>query len=316
MRERLFIVLMMCWMTSCLEVAAQEKELETAKDSVALDEVVVKAARVVNKADGKLIFPSEVQKEHSHSGFSLLGSLMLPNIRVDEASHSIAAIDQRGSVQVRINGIIANLHEVQALDVAAVTSVDFINNPGVRYGRDVAYVIDIRTRRSSVGGSVGFDFTNALTTLRGTNDVYASLHRGKSQFHLFYEQSYADCPAIDVQEEAQYLLNDGTEYRISRNSLSGKTKNFGNNLELKYALADSASYVFQTTLSAFYLPATHVCRADGEGVGRHGEYRPQQWEKPRLHPLARPVFLPPSGQAPVFDGGCARHVYPHEGRQL
>ena len=115
---------MMCWMTSCLEVAAQEKELETAKDSVALDEVVVKAARVVNKADGKLIFPSEVQKEHSHSGFSLLGSLMLPNIRVDEANHSIAAIDQRGNVQVRINGIIANLHEVQALDVAAVTSDD------------------------------------------------------------------------------------------------------------------------------------------------------------------------------------------------
>ena len=239
-------------MASCLEVAAQEKEQETAKDSVALDEVVVKAARVVNKADGKLIFPSEVQKEHSHSGFSLLGSLMLPNIRVDEASHSIAAIDQRGNVQVRINGIIANLHEVQALDVAAVTSVDFINNPGVRYGRDVAYVIDIRTRRPSVGGSVGFDFTNALTTLRGTNDVYASLHRGKSQFHLFYEQSYADHPASDVQEEAQYLLNDGTEYCISRNSLSGKTKNFGNNLELKYALADSASYVFQTTLSASF----------------------------------------------------------------
>ena len=243
---------MMYWMASCLQASAQEKKQETAKDSVFLDEVVVKAARVVNKADGKLIFPSEVQKEHSHSGFSLLGSLMLPNIRVDEANHSIAAIDQRGSVQVRINGIIANLHEVQALDVAAVTSVDFINNPGVRYGRDVAYVIDIRTRRPSVGGSVGFDFTNALTTLRGTNDVYASLHRGKSQFHLFYEQSYADCPAIDVQEEAQYLLNDGTEYRIFRNSLSGKTKNFGNNLELKYALADSASYVFQTTLSASF----------------------------------------------------------------
>ncbi len=259
MERKLFIVLMMCLMASCLEASAQVEKhdvvvngQEATKDSVALDEVVVKAARVVNKVDGKLIFPSEVQKEHSHSGFSLLGSLMLPNIRVDEASHSIVAIDQRGSVQVRINGIIANQHEVQALDVSTVTSVDFINSPGVRYGRDVAYVIDIRTRRPSIGGSVGFDFTNALTTLCGTNDVYASLNRGKSQFHLFYEQSYTDYPASDVQEEAQYHLNDGTEYHISRNSLNGKTKSFGNVLEMKYGLADSASYVFQTTFSTSF----------------------------------------------------------------
>lgn len=108
MKVRLFVSLMMGLLASCSEALAQEvndgsealaqnaakkgKEKDTAQDSIALQEVVVKAARVVNKVDGKLIFPSEVQKQNSHSGFSLLGKLMLPNIRVDELSRSIVAI--------------------------------------------------------------------------------------------------------------------------------------------------------------------------------------------------------------------------------
>ena len=268
MNVRLFVSLMMGLLASCSEALAQEvndgseasaqnaakkgKEKDAAQDSIALQEVVVKAARVVNKVDGKLIFPSEVQKQNSHSGFSLLSKLMLPNIRVDELAHSIVATNLKGNVQVRINGIIANVHEVQALDVSAVTSVDYIDSPGVRYGKDVAYVIDIHTRRSTMGGSLGFDLQNALTTVKGTNDIYASLNRGKSQFHLFYEQSYADYRASDSRENAQYRLNDGMDYCISRNSVSGKNKNFGNVLEMKYSLADSASYVFQTIFSTSF----------------------------------------------------------------
>lgn len=222
------------------------------KDSVALQEVVVKAARVVNKVDGKLIYPSEVQKQNSHSGFSLLSKLALPNIRVDEVSRSISAVDHKGEVQVRINGIIANMHDVQTLDVASITHIDYINSPGVRYGKDIAYVIDIRTRRATTGGSLGFDLSNALTTKFGKNDVYGSVNRGKSQFYLFYEQAYANNKGSEYHEDAQYLLNDGSEYDISRRIQNGTTRYYDNTLQLKYNLADSASYVFQASLSAVF----------------------------------------------------------------
>ena len=220
--KRLLISLGMFWLAFLGEVSAQEtaskaaiaQQEATSKDSIALQEVVVKAARVVNKVDGKLIFPSDVQKQNSHSGFSLLSKLALPNIRIDELGRTISAIDQRGSVQVRINGVIANMYDVQSLDVASVTSIDYINSPGVRYGKDIGYVIDIHTRRIAKGGSLGFDLSNALTTKNGRNDVYASLNRGKSQFNLYYEQSYADYQATQIHEEAQYLLNDGTEYHF------------------------------------------------------------------------------------------------------
>ncbi len=225
---------------------------QTANDSIALKEVVVKAARIINRVDGQQIFPSEVQKLRSHSSFSLLGKLSLPNIRIDEMAHTISAIDQRGAVQVRINGIIANMRDVQALDVATVIRIDYIDSPGVRYGKEVAYVIDIRTRSFGLGNSVGFDLTNALTAKRGQNDIFASVNGSKSQLRLFYEQAYTDVKANDYREVAQYHLSDGTVREMSRWQQGGRQRHFGNTLELKYSLADSATYVFQTSLSMVF----------------------------------------------------------------
>lgn len=176
--------MVMLWaLISCAEISAQEIQ-QVSNDSIALQEVVVKAAREVNKEDGKLIFPSDIQKQRSFSGFSLLGKLALPHIRVDEAGRSISATDHKGEVQIRINGILANMHDVQMLDVASIMSVDYIESPGVRYGKNIAYVIDIHTRRASSGGSLGFNLTNALTTKLGSNDVYASVNSGKSQLNI------------------------------------------------------------------------------------------------------------------------------------
>lgn len=245
--------MVMLWaLISCVEIRAQEIQ-KVSNDSIALQEVVVKAARVVNKEDGKLIFPSDIQKQRSFSGFSLLGKLALPHIRVDEAGRSISATDNKGEVQIRINGILANMHDVQMLDVASIMSVDYIDSPGVRYGKNIAYVIDIHTRRASSGGSLGFNLTNALTTKLGSNDVYASVNRGKSQLNILYEQTYVDNKASEYNEDAQYLLHDGSEYQISRKIMNVATRNYDNTLQLKYNLADSALYVFQTTLTTdFY----------------------------------------------------------------
>ncbi len=249
MKKRWFLSMMIGLLVSGMEAEAQENGT---KDSVTLKEVVVKAARIVDKVDGKLVFPSEVQKQNSHSGFSLLNKLSLPNIRVDELAHTVSAIDQRGAVQVRINGIIATMRDVQALDVASVSRIDYTDAPGVRYGKDIAYVIDIRTRRQDVGGSVGFDLTNALTAKTGTNDVFASVNRGNSQFRLFYELNYADYRASEYREEAQYHLTDGTMRTMSRQRQSGRVKNMGHLVEMKYCLADSASYVFQAAFSSAF----------------------------------------------------------------
>ena len=174
-------------------------------DTVTLGEVVVKGARVVRRVDGKTLYPTEIEKKHSHSGYSLLNKLALPDIRIDEMSRSVQSISNRGDVQVRINDIVANANDMQAIDVANITSVDYIDNPGVRYGNGIAYVINIRTRRSTMGYSVGAQAMNALTALSGSNNVFASVNNGKSQFRVFYEQGYRDTKGSLADETANYL---------------------------------------------------------------------------------------------------------------
>lgn len=97
--KRLFTISII--MTSAFCANAQNVD-----KTITLNEVTVKASKVVNKADGMIIYPTDVQKQTSNNGYSILEKLTLANIRIDNISHTITAIDNRGSVQLRINGIV------------------------------------------------------------------------------------------------------------------------------------------------------------------------------------------------------------------
>lgn len=59
--------------TFSLTVSAQ-----TTDQSIELREVEVKAARIIHKTDGLLLYPSDAQKEASSSGYSVLQNLVCP----------------------------------------------------------------------------------------------------------------------------------------------------------------------------------------------------------------------------------------------
>lgn len=73
---------------------------QTTDQSIELGEVEVKAARIVHKTDGLLLYPSDAQKEASSSGYSVLQKLSLPNIRIDEDARSISAIDNLSLIHI------------------------------------------------------------------------------------------------------------------------------------------------------------------------------------------------------------------------
>lgn len=214
-----------------------------------LGEVEVKADRIIKKTDGMLLYPSEQQKTSSRSGYSLLQQLTLPNIRVDEVGHTISAIDQRGSVQIRINGIIVDKAEMLSLDPKSIRTIHFIDNPGVRYGDGIAYVIEITTRRADNGYTLGTSFTQALTTRQGDYTVYGKWNTGKSELSLNYSIGYQNYSDLRTEETAHYHLNDGSVYTIQRNDLASRNQSLNNQLKLTYNLADSTRYVFQASLS-------------------------------------------------------------------
>ena len=241
-------MLLLCFLA--LPVGAQNEKgnSETAK-SVEMKEVTVEAARVTKKLDGMLIVPSDAQREAATDGYSLLGKLSLPRIRVDEVMRTIVPLTNNGSVQLRLNGTLASKEDLLSLDPKLVKNIDFIDNPGVRYGDGIGYVIDIRTKRNTTGYVLGADLSNAVTTLNGDNTVYAKLNHKNSELALTFNSSYNDHHGFRSSETADYTLNNGSHYLVSRNQTAGRSRRFGNQFEIKYSLADSATYVFQANLS-------------------------------------------------------------------
>lgn len=217
--------------------------------SITLDEVTVRASKVVNKPDGMVIYPTDSQRQASTNGYSFLEKLTLPNLRVDNINHTISAIDNRGGVQLRINGIIVDKTEMTALDPKDILRIDFIDKPGVRYGESLAYVINIITRRNDSGYSIGTDITSAITTIQGDGMVYGKWNKGKSEWSVSYDINGGKSKGSNILQTANYTLTDGSIYTIERNDVETLRKYISHNAKLTYNWADSTATVFQTSLS-------------------------------------------------------------------
>ena len=199
-----------------------------------------------------IVYPTDAQKQASNNGYSILEKLTLTNIRIDNINHTITAIDNRGSVQLRVNGIVVGKQEMLALNPKDIAKIDFINNPGVRYDESIGYVIDIVTRRSESGYTIGTDVTSALTTLQGDGSVYGKWNRGKSEWSLSYDVSGYKNKGEKSKQLSQYTLTDGSIYTIERNDVESLSKAIAHDTKLTYNWSDSTATVFQTSLSGAF----------------------------------------------------------------
>ena len=239
MKRLLFCLLAVYTLTS----TAQDTE-----KAVTLDEVTVKGARTIQKVDGQWIYPTKQQIENSATGYSLLAKLALPHIRVDEAMNSITALTNLGTVQVRINDVIASREDLQTLDMQGIDHIEFIDNPGVRYGEGIAYIINIKVKKPVSGYVIGTQLTNTLTTVNGNESLFGKINHGRSELALSYNLDYHNFKGAEYDERAAYELESGDIASIHRYSLNKQSKNISHNAQLTYSLSDS-NYVFQAKLS-------------------------------------------------------------------
>ena len=220
-----------------------------AQKEVVLKEVTVKGAKVVQRVDGQTIYPTRQQLEGSVNGYSLLSKLTLPHLRVDPVMHTITALSNLGEVQVRINDIDASKEDLLSLDMKAVQHIDYIDNPGVRYGEGVAYVINILVKHHMSGCDIGADLTNTLTAVNGDETVYGKYNCGRNEVGVTCSLDYRNLKGMEYEEYATYELESGETQNALRRQLAGQNKSLGHHLQLTYNLSDS-DYVFQSKLSA------------------------------------------------------------------
>lgn len=222
--------------------AQKEKE-------VTLGEVEVKGSRVVNTAEGQNIYPTDKQISSSTNGYSLLNKLALPDIFIDEVAHTITSKGYLGDVQVRVNNIVATRQDLLSLDMKSVKHIEYIRNPGVRYGQDVAFVINIVTRRATSGYVIGTDMLQTLTLKRSDYELFCRWNRGKSEFDVSGFFFHHNLKGGLSETDSHYFLQDGTTYDKQIKDISISDKVCNSELKLRYNLADSDRYVLQITLN-------------------------------------------------------------------
>lgn len=218
------------------------------RDSVSLKEVVVKGERVMNRDNTLRLLPTQEQKEASTTGYGLLSRLALPYVTVDEVAKSITVPPNMGQLQVRINDIVADRRDLTALDPKTVRSVDFIQNPGVRYGQGVTFVVNIVTSKPEFGYTVGAELMQTLASEHTNGEAFAKFNHGKNELGLHYSFGFADMKKLEYEETADYLLPDNSVYTIERIDNGWRKRSISHDLQLQYSLADTSRYTMQATV--------------------------------------------------------------------
>lgn len=221
-------------------------------DSLSLNEVVVKGERVVNRDNTLHLLPTKEQKEVSTTGYGLLSRLALPLVTVNEVAKTISVPPNMGQLQVRINDIVADKHDLTSLDPKSVRRVDFLQNPGARYGMDVDYVINIITEKPEFGYTVGAELMQTLTSMRSNGETFAKLNRGKSEFGINYSFGFSDMRKQEYEETADYLMPDNSVFTMQRTDNDWRTRQVSHDLQLQYTLADTSRYTLQATVGGTF----------------------------------------------------------------
>ena len=211
-----------------------------------LNEVIVRAPKVIRKADMDVFYPSQSAVENSRNGMQLLTHLMIPSLTVTDALGTIKAAGQ--SVQLRINGRKASVDQVKALLPASVKRVEWIDNPGLRYN-GASYVLNFIVANPTLGGSLHAEGRQALNTPWGDYFVDSKFNTGLSQFEVggMFKLTNKFKSHRDYKETFRYP--SGNSLTRTESPLSGHADNtFGR-------LWSSYSYIKPDT-TTFYLEAS------------------------------------------------------------
>jgi len=210
--------------------------------TVQLKDVVVTADGTFKKIDRDVILPSEIQLKTSTSGINLLQNLSLPRLIIDQVNNSIK-LANGGEVQIRINGILSEFADVQALQPDDIIRVEYHDNPGLRYG-NAEIVVDFITRHKQSGGSVNAEIhTNPFNGFTN-GSLNVKFNHKRSEFALSGFTSHRDLDFTRSNEES-FIFPDGKP-TLSRRIEGEKTPfmQFYVSPKLTYSFREAGKYFF------------------------------------------------------------------------
>lgn len=223
-------------------------QTETA-DSIAtreLQEIVIEAPKVIRKADMDVYHPSKSAVDNSKNGMQLLNNLMIPSLSVSDALGRITAAGQ--SVQVRINGRTATIDQVRALLPETIRRVEWMDNPGLRYG-DANYVLNFIVANPTLGGSLQLYARPAVNTAWGFYMADAKFNFGESQFEIGANYKLTDKIKTHRDYTETFTYPDGSTLTRKETSRGGSLDNTQSRAWASYNYIKPDTTVFMAEFS-------------------------------------------------------------------
>lgn len=212
-----------------------------------LDEVTVTASATVSNADRMLVFPNKKQVEASNNGVDLLRNLMLPRLNINPLNNSVT-LNDGSSVQLCINGRKVEKEEINALLPEDIIRVEYVEDPGLRYG-DAGAMVNYIVRRYELGGSYSIEAKQSPHMIWGGYNVSGKVNYKKSEFGIRYVAQPHKFKKVWRTNEETFLKEDGTEIHRMEDGIPNGSQEYLQGGGLSYNLQETDNYVLNASIN-------------------------------------------------------------------
>lgn len=213
-----------------------------------MDAITVTASGTIGKTDRMVLFVTDQQKSNASNGINLLASMQLPRLIVNPLTNEVALPGEE-RIQFRINGVEANNVDIKSLQPSEVIRIEYLDNPGVRYG-NADLVINYIVKRPVTGGSVNVELMNAVTTVFGNDQVALKLNHKKSEFGVIYAARYREFDKVWIEKSSVFDFDNETNMNRIDKGIPEKMKENAHNFTLNYSFLDDKNH-FNATARYF-----------------------------------------------------------------
>ena len=211
-----------------------------------LQEIVIEAPKVIRKADMDVYHPSKSAVENAKNGVQLLNNLMIPTLTVSDVMGTIKASGE--SVQLRINGRESTIEQVRALLPETIKRVEWIDNPGLRYG-GANYVLNFIVANPTIGGSLQSIARPALNMAWGMYMADAKFNSGYSQWEARATYKLTNKLKTHRDYYETFTYPDGSALTRQEKPLGGAMDNTYGGIAASYSYVKPDTTVFMAELS-------------------------------------------------------------------
>lgn len=204
--------------------------------NIMLENIVVESKNILHNTDGETYIPKMSQRKLAANGLDLIDKMKIPGLKIDEVQKTVNSITP-GEVQIRINGVEATIDELTALLPSQIKSINYITMPGMRYGKDVSSVLDLKVARVAAGYAMGINAMNALSTLYNDDNIWGRFNFGKSELGVRYTFKFNDNNKVNTTERQLFQMGTGQTKEICKEGRYEGSKYNVHNLVLSYNYA-------------------------------------------------------------------------------